>query len=157
MIFDEPTVPATDRSVLKSDEERAVAATPQRRKPKWKWFKRVALGTFVLALSGWVTGALLLRSWTAKPPPIPPNASILQLKTQESDGRVWLGQSWVGHREGLLSAYLEGDPIELGYADGPLLGWPRRGSADDLSQGRSVRTGLRRWRVASSSDSRTRE
>src|ERR1051326_5876101 len=121
MIFDEPTVPATDRSVLKSDEERAVAATPQRRKPKWKWFKRVALGTFVLALSGWVTGALLLRSWTAKPPPIPPNASILQLKTQGSDGRVWLGQSGVGHREGLLTVYLKGDPFELGYADGVLL------------------------------------
>src|ERR1051326_7008909 len=108
MIFDEPTVPATDRSVLKSDEERAVAATPQRPKPKWKWFKRFPPATFVRSLSGWVTGALFLRSWPAKPPPIPPNASILQLKTQEGDGRVWLGQSWVGHREGWLRVYMQG-------------------------------------------------
>jgi hypothetical protein len=32
-----------------------------------------------------------------------------------------LGQSWVGHREGLLTVYLKGGPFELGYANGVLL------------------------------------
>ncbi len=90
-------------------------------KPKRKWLKRVAVGGVLLALGGWLTGALLLRSWTAKPPPIPANASILQLKTQERDGRIWLGESWVGRREGLLTVYLKGDPFELGYAAGVLM------------------------------------
>src|SRR3954468_12767725 len=121
MIFDDPTVPATERGVEKSADARAVATSPQRPKRRWKWLKRIGLGSIVFALSGWVTGALLLRSWTAKPPSIPANAPILQLKSQERDGRVWLGQSWVGHREGLLTVYLKGDPFELGYAAGVLL------------------------------------
>jgi isopenicillin-N N-acyltransferase-like protein len=120
MIFDEPTVPASDQSVPESADDSVVRA-PQHPKPKWKWLKRIALGVIFLALGGWLTGALLLRSWTAKTPPIPANAPILQLKTQERDGRVWLGQSWTGRRDGLLTVYLKGDPFDLGYADGVLL------------------------------------
>jgi hypothetical protein len=86
-----------------------------------KWSTRIFLGTVIFALTGWLSGALLLRSWTARPPPIPANASILQLKAQEHDGKVWLGQSWVGRREGLLTVYLKGAPFEMGYASGVLL------------------------------------
>lgn len=121
MIFDDPTMPPADRRVVNSADGQGVATTHGSPKRKRKWFKPIALGAIVFALGGWLTGALLLQSWTAKPPPIPANASILQLKTHERDGRIWLGQSWVGRREGLLTVYLKGDPFELGYAAGVLL------------------------------------
>jgi isopenicillin-N N-acyltransferase-like protein len=38
----------------------------------------------------------------------------------ERDGKVWLGKSWAGRREGLLVAYLKGSPFEIGYAAGLL-------------------------------------
>src|SRR5256885_10163678 len=111
MIFDEPTAPATDSPALKSDEARGIAGTPRKPNRKRKRLKRIAFGALIFALGGWLIGALFLRSWIAKPPPIPANASILQLKTEERDGRIWLGQSWVGRREGLLTVYLKGDPF----------------------------------------------
>src|ERR1043166_2018088 len=120
MAFEDETMQAVNRRGLQIADA-PTAATESRTQPKWKWLKRILLGTVVFALSGWVTGALLLRSWTAKPPAIPTNASILQLKAQEHDGKVWLGQSWVGRREGLLTVYLKGNPFELGYANGVLL------------------------------------
>jgi len=121
MAFDDPGIQIADRGPLKTAEESANSATTDRGRSKRKWPKRIFLGTVILALIAWLGGAFLLRSWTAKPPPIPLNASILQLKTQEHDGKVWLGQSWVGRREGLLTVYLKGGPFELGYANGVLL------------------------------------
>src|SRR4051812_4825518 len=121
MAFDDPTMQTAERGILKTADDPAKIATAERRKPRWKWLKRIFLGIIIFALGSWVTGALLLRRWTAKPPPIPANAPILKLKTVEHDGKVWLGQSWVGRREGLLTVYLKGDPFELGYANGVLL------------------------------------
>jgi isopenicillin-N N-acyltransferase like protein len=86
-----------------------------------KWFKRILLGGILLVLAGWLVGAMLLRSWEAKPPPLPTDTSIMQLKPEARDGKVWLGKSWVGRRDGLLVVYLKGSPFEMGYAEGVLL------------------------------------
>src|SRR6266498_2655767 len=102
MAFDEPTM-QTERGAYVAAATQPENGTAARRKSKWKWLKRILFGTIFFALIGWVVGSLLLRSWTAKPPAIPVDAAILQLKTQERDGKVWLGQSWVGRREGLLT------------------------------------------------------
>jgi Acyl-coenzyme A:6-aminopenicillanic acid acyl-transferase. len=121
MAFDHPGTQIADRTALKNADGPVAAGGKNRGRPKWKWPKRILFGTVVFAFTGWSVGALLLRSWTARPPPLPANASILQVKTKEHDGKVWLGQSWVGHREGLLTVYLKGGPFELGYANGVLL------------------------------------
>lgn len=72
-------------------------------------------------LAGWLAIALLLRHWEAKPPPLPADISIMQLKPVARDGKVWLGKSWVGRRDGLLVIYLKGSPFEMGYAEGALM------------------------------------
>src|SRR2546422_98551 len=71
----------------------------------WSFVIRVSLG---LALVGWLAGECLLRSWIAKPPPLPRNAfgAIRALKPLRRDGRVWLGKSWLGQRGGLPVLYL---------------------------------------------------
>jgi isopenicillin-N N-acyltransferase-like protein len=86
-----------------------------------KWLKRILFGAIFLALAGWLTFALLLRSWTAKPPPLPADVSIMSLKPESRDGKVWLGKSWLGRRDGLLVVYLKGSPFEMGYAEGVLM------------------------------------
>ena len=86
-----------------------------------RWLKRILISAAVLALGGWLSLSFLLRQWTAKPPPLPANSSIVQLKPESRDGRTWLGQSWVTRREGLLVARLKGTPFEMGYASGTLL------------------------------------
>jgi isopenicillin-N N-acyltransferase-like protein len=86
-----------------------------------KWLKRILLGGVLLVLAGWLVGAMLLRNWEAKPPPLPTDTSIMQLKPEARDGKVWLGKSWVGRRDGLLVVYLKGSPFEMGYAEGMLL------------------------------------
>lgn len=86
-----------------------------------KWLKRILLGAVLLTLGGWLAGAWLLREWTAKPPPLPRDVAILELKPEARDGKVWLGKSWVSQREGLLVAHLQGSPFEMGYAHGVLL------------------------------------
>src|SRR6267378_3026979 len=121
MAFDRPRIQTADRAAMKTADLPVAVAGTKRGRSRWKWPKRIFAGSVVFALTGWSLGALLLRSWTASTPPLPANASILQLKTQEHEGKVWLGQSWVGHREGLLTVYLKGGPFELGYADGVLL------------------------------------
>ncbi len=89
---------------------------------RWlKWLKRGLLCCLVLAVAGWFIGRALLQSWAAKPPPIPPDATVLKLKPETRDGRVWLGKSWFGHREGLPVVCLKGTPFEIGYANGLLL------------------------------------
>jgi len=86
-----------------------------------KWLKRILLVIVVVVLAGWLTGAWLVRHWTAKPPPLPSDTAILRLKPESRDGKVWLGKSWTGRREGLLVVSLKGSPLEMGYADGFLL------------------------------------
>lgn len=74
-----------------------------------------------LALIGWLTIALILQHCIAKPPPLPADISIMSLKPEARDGKIWLGKSWVGQREGLTVIYLKGSPFEIGYADGVLM------------------------------------
>ncbi len=40
---------------------------------------------------------------------------------ESRDGKVWLGKSWAGRRDGLSVVYLKGSPLEIGYAHGALL------------------------------------
>jgi hypothetical protein len=86
-----------------------------------RWLKRIVLGTIALALVGWLVGAWLLQRWTAKPPPLPLDTRILSLQPEPRDGRIWLGKSWAGRREGLAVVFLKGSPLEIGYAHGALL------------------------------------
>ena len=86
-----------------------------------KWLKRILLGGIVLVLAGWLVIALVLRHCIAQPPPLPADVSILSLKPELRDGKIWLGKSWVGEREGLTVIYLKGSPFEMGYADGALM------------------------------------
>ena len=86
-----------------------------------KWLKWLSLGAVLCALLGWLVGSLLLRRWEAPPPPLPADTSILQLKPESRDGKIWLGKSWTARRDGLLVVYLTGSPFEMGYADGVLM------------------------------------
>jgi len=85
------------------------------------WLKRILLGAVLLALAGWLTIALILQRSIAKPPPLPADVSIMSLKPEARDGKIWLGKSWAGQREGLTVIYLKGSPFEMGYAEGVLL------------------------------------
>lgn len=84
-------------------------------------FKTVLIGVAVLALGGWLLGTGLMRSWTAKPPPLPADTSIMQRQRESRDGRTWLGESWMTRREGLLVVRLKGSPFEMGYASSALM------------------------------------
>ena len=86
-----------------------------------KWLKRILLGVCLLTLTGWIATTLLLRAWAAKPPPLPADTAVRQLKPESRDGKVWFGKSWRGQREGLLVVHLKGSPFEMGYASGVLL------------------------------------
>ncbi len=86
-----------------------------------RWLTRILIGAVVLAVGGWFLGQGLMRSWTAKPPPLPTDVSIMQLKPELRGGKTWLGQSWLAHREGLLVLRLKGTPFAMGYASGVLL------------------------------------
>ena len=86
-----------------------------------KWLGQLLLGAVLLGLTIWVAGGLLLRSWEAKPPPLPADTSILKLKPETRAGKTWLGKSWAGRRDGLLVVHLKGTPFEMGYADGVLM------------------------------------
>jgi hypothetical protein len=86
-----------------------------------KWLPRILLGAAALALAGWAAGAWLLRRCTAQPPPLPADTALLRLQPEARDGKIWLGRSWMTHREGLLVVHLQGSPLEMGYAHGLLL------------------------------------
>jgi tetratricopeptide (TPR) repeat protein len=86
-----------------------------------RWLRRFLIALVILVLGGWLVGSVMMRRWTARPPPLPADASIMQQKPQVRDGRMWLGQSWVGTREGLLVVRLKGPPFDIGYASGVLL------------------------------------
>jgi hypothetical protein len=86
-----------------------------------KRLRKILIVLAVLVLGGWLTGKLLLRMWTQKPPPLPADTSILQAKPEPRDGKTWLGQSWTTKREGLTVIRLKGSPFAMGYASGKLL------------------------------------
>jgi isopenicillin-N N-acyltransferase like protein len=86
-----------------------------------KWLQRIFFSAIFLALIGWLAIALILRYCIAKPPPLPADVSIMSLKPEARDGKIWLGKSWTGQREGLTVIYLKGSPFEIGYAEGVLL------------------------------------
>jgi isopenicillin-N N-acyltransferase-like protein len=86
-----------------------------------KRLKKILIVLAVLVLGGWLMGNLLMRMWTAKPPPLPTDVSIMQAQIEQRDGKTWLGQSWVSKREGLLVIRLKGSSFDQGYASGKLL------------------------------------
>src|SRR5205823_2439948 len=85
-----------------------------------KWLKRGLVGLALVILVGWAAGAWLLHCWTAKSPSLPTEVSILRTQPQQREGKIWLGKSWAGFREGLPVIYLKGSPVEIGYARGVL-------------------------------------
>jgi isopenicillin-N N-acyltransferase-like protein len=86
-----------------------------------KRLKKILIVLAVFLVGGWLTGKLLMRMWTAKPPPLPADVSIMQAKPETRDGKTWLGQSWVSQREGLKVIRLKGSAFDMGYASGKLL------------------------------------
>jgi len=86
-----------------------------------KRLKKIFIVLAVLVLGGWLLSTVLMRAWTAKPPPLPTDVSIMQAKVETRDGKTWLGQSWVSKREGLTIVRLKGTPFDMGYASGKLL------------------------------------
>lgn len=94
------------------------ASSPRR----LRWLKRIAIAALAFVLVGWIALEILLRQWTAKPPPLPADTAILQQQPQtNASGRVTLGQSWTERREGLMVVRLKGQPFDMGYTSGRLL------------------------------------
>ncbi|MGC9941098.1 MAG: C45 family autoproteolytic acyltransferase/hydrolase [Verrucomicrobiota bacterium] len=85
------------------------------------WFLRLLGCAILVTLLGWLTAVVVVHRSIARPPPLPADVSVLQLKAEVRGGRTWLGQSWTGEREGLSVVYLKGSPLEIGYADGVLM------------------------------------
>jgi len=52
-----------------------------------RWLRRILISAVVLALGGWLLSSVLMRSWTAKPPPLPADVSIMQLKPELRGGK----------------------------------------------------------------------
>jgi len=73
-------------------------------------------------LIGWVAGKVLLRYWTATPPSMPADVSIIAAQARDA-GRENLAsaKSWFARREGLPVVFLKGSPFEIGWAEGQLL------------------------------------
>ena len=86
-----------------------------------KWFPRLLALAVLLVLAGWLAADLIVRHSYAPLPPMPADTSVLNLKPEQRDGKTWLGKSWTGEREGLRVVYLQGSPLEIGYADGVLM------------------------------------
>ena len=86
-----------------------------------KRLKKILIGVTIIALLLWLLSSYLMRAWTAKPPPLPTDVSIMQAKPETRDGKTWLGQSWVSQREGLTIIRLKGSSFDMGYASGVLL------------------------------------
>lgn len=86
-----------------------------------KRLKKILIGVSIIALLFWLLSSFLIRAWTAKPPPLPADVSIMQAKPETRDGKTWLGQSWVSQREGMTIIRLKGSSFDMGYASGVLL------------------------------------
>jgi len=86
-----------------------------------KRLRKILVVLAVLVLAGWLGGKLLMRMWTAKPPSLPADTSIMQQTPEVRGDKTWLGESWVTAREGLPVIRLKGNPFNMGYASGKLL------------------------------------
>ena len=86
-----------------------------------KWLKRILIGGVLLAFAAWLIAFLVIRHSIAQPPTLPADVSILKLKPEMRDGKMWLGKSSLATREGLPVVHLQGSPFEIGYADGVLM------------------------------------
>ncbi len=86
-----------------------------------KWLKRLAVSSAVLAVAGWAFHWWVMNRCVAQPPTLLENRLILKLKPETRDGKVWLGKSWAGRREGLPVVHLRGSHFEIGCAAGVLL------------------------------------
>jgi len=74
-----------------------------------------------VVLASWLASRWLLHLWSAKPPLLPTDVSIMQANPEVRGGKTWLGQSWVTQREGLRVIRLKGSAFEIGFASGRLL------------------------------------
>jgi isopenicillin-N N-acyltransferase like protein len=90
-------------------------------KRRTKWLKRFLISAGILALVALAASLWFAQSWNAPVPPLPADTNILSLRPEKRDGRVRLGKSWAGEREGLPVVYLTGSHFEMGYAAGALL------------------------------------
>lgn len=86
--------------------------------------KKIILAAAALGVGGWLLGGLWMRSWIAKPPPLPADLSITKLQPEQRDGKTWLGQSWVTRREGLRVIRLKVPPSR--WATPPGNCWRRK-------------------------------
>jgi len=87
-----------------------------------RWLKRIAIGAVVFGLAAWLALVLMLRQWTAKPPPMPADVSVMQLNPEPAPGgRMRMGECWTERRDGMLVVRLKGKPFDMGYASGRLL------------------------------------
>ena len=86
-----------------------------------RWIKRIVIALVILIVVGWAGCRVLLHSCIAIPPKLPADTSVLQLKPEARDGRIWVGKSCFYRRDGLMVVHLKGSPLEIGYAAGVLL------------------------------------
>lgn len=92
-------------------------------------------GLALILLLIWSLALALLWSWVAKPPPLPTEAHLDRLViTKGTDGRLWVGRNWLGSYGGLHVLYLEGSPVEMGYANGVLTGRLMHRQEDALAE-----------------------
>ena len=87
----------------------------------FKWVKRLVICTFIFALVILLVLAWMIHASVVVPPPLPSDKSVLALKPETRDGKMFLGKSWRSEREGLPVVYLKGSPLEIGFADGALM------------------------------------
>ena len=88
-----------------------------------KWIARLIVAALVvLVLAGWLAAVLMVRhSIVATRRRCRRTRPYFKLKPEQRDGKTWLGKSWTYEREGLRVVYLQGSPLEIGYADGVLM------------------------------------
>jgi tetratricopeptide (TPR) repeat protein len=79
-------------------------------------------GLVMVLLLFWALALTLLWSWVAKPPPLPAKTQLDRLAMEVRDGRRQAGPNWFDTIGGLNVLYLEGAPVEIGYANAVLTG-----------------------------------
>ncbi len=100
-----------------------------------RWRRRVpkiAGGCLGFALLVWLVMYGLMLHWVARPPVLKETPGILEAVPESRDGRVWLGDCWLGEREGLPVLFLKGGPFEMGYANGALTSERMRRQEDSM-------------------------
>ena len=57
-----------------------------------KWLKRICSAAVLLVLGGWSAGTVAVAQWTAKPPPLPADTSIMRFKPEAARRQGLAGQ-----------------------------------------------------------------